>query len=141
MPRSSLDSLLRLRRQELDEARRILSDAIAQAMSAAEAVKTAEQDMVTERDAALDLSADDRTVEAYSRWLPRGRAALDQARRQEQNAATAVQAGRTRVTMARAALEATEKLIESRAQEERARQEKQEQNVIDDLSARRVPEF
>ncbi|NHN84101.1 hypothetical protein GOB93_05515 [Acetobacter musti] len=137
MPRTPLDSLLRLRRQELDEAKRLLSEALAQAMTAAEAVKTAEQNMVSERDIALDLSADDRTVEAYSRWLPIGRAALDRARALEQDAASGVQASRTRVNMARSALEVAEKLAESRAREAQARADRQEQNMIDDLSARR----
>ncbi|NHO32946.1 flagellar FliJ family protein [Acetobacter fallax] len=137
MPRSPLDSLLRLRRQELDEAKRLLSEALAQAMMAAEAVKTAEQNMVNERDIALDLSADDRTVETYSRWLPIGRAALERARKLEQDAATGVQSSRTRVNMARAALEVAEKLAEARAQEEQARRDRQEQNALDDLSARR----
>ncbi|GBR06127.1 flagellar FliJ family protein [Acetobacter oeni] len=137
MARSPLDSLLRLRRQELDEAKRLLSEALAQAMTAANAIKNAEQNMVKERDIALDLSADDRTVETYSRWLPIGRAALERARKQEQDAAAGVQSSRTRVNMARAALEVAEKLAESRAKEEQARQDKKEQNTLDDLSARR----
>lgn len=139
MSRNPFDSLLRLRRQDLDEARKLLSEALAHAMNAANAVKIAEQNMVRERDAAMDLASDDQVVEAYSRWLPVGRAALEQARRREEEAAVDVEASRTRVNLARVALEAAEKLAEMRANEERARRERREQAQINDLAARRRP--
>ncbi|NHN88442.1 flagellar FliJ family protein [Acetobacter conturbans] len=138
MQRTPLDSLLRLRDQELDEAKKLLSEALARAMTASDAVKGAEQNMVRERDAALDLASDDRVVEAYSRWLPIGRAALDRARAREQDAALDVESCRTRVNLARSALEAAQKLAEKRAKEEQELAQKREQAMLDDLSARRV---
>ena len=138
MPNSPLDALLRLRQQDLDEARKLLSEALARAMLAADDVKAAEQNMVRERDAAMDLSADDRIVEAYSRWLPTGRATLDRARSREQDAAVDVESCRARVNLARSALEVAEKLAEKRARQQMKQAEKREQAVLDDLAARRV---
>ncbi|MFT8718999.1 flagellar export protein FliJ [Acetobacter sp.] len=138
MPRTPLDALLRLRRQELDEAKKLLAEALARAMTASDAVKSAEQDMVRERDIAMDLSADDRVVESYSRWLPKGRMALERARKQEQEASIDVESCRVRVNLARTALEAAENLSEKRAKEAQELAEKREQAMLDDLSARRA---
>lgn len=138
MPSSPLDSLLKIRKQELDEAKKLLSEALARAMTTSDAVKAAEQNMVRERDIALDFSADDQVVEAYSRWLPIGRIALDKARLSEQDAAMEVEACRTRVNMARSALEAAEKLAEIRAKEQQELAQKKEQVMLDDLAMRRA---
>ncbi|MCH4092111.1 flagellar FliJ family protein [Acetobacter sp.] len=138
MPSSQLDSLLKIRKQELDEAKKLLSEALARAMTASDAVKAAEQNMVRERDMALDFSADDQVVEAYSRWLPIGRAALDKARLSEQDASMEVESCRTRVNMARSALEAAEKLAEMQAKERRELAQKKEQAMLDDLAMRRA---
>ncbi|AQS83624.1 MAG: flagellar FliJ family protein [Acetobacter aceti] len=138
MPSSPLDSLLKIRKQELDEAKKLLSEALARAMTTSDAVKAAEQNMVRERDIALDFSADDQVVEAYSRWLPIGRIALDKARLSEQDAAMEVEACRTRVNMARSALEAAEKLAEIRAKEQQELAQKKEQAMLDDLAMRRA---
>ncbi|MFT8895739.1 MAG: flagellar FliJ family protein [Acetobacter sp.] len=138
MPSSPLDSLLKIRKQELDEAKKLLSEALARAMTASDAVKAAEQNMVRERDLALDFSADDQVVEAYSRWLPIGRAALDKARLREQDASMEVESCRTRVNMARSALEAAEKLAEMKAKEQQELAQKKEQAMLDDLAMRRA---
>ncbi|BCI65924.1 flagellar FliJ family protein [Acetobacter aceti] len=138
MPSSPLDSLLKIRKQELDEAKKLLSEALARAMTASDAVKAAEQNMVRERDLALDFSADDQVVEAYSRWLPIGRAVLDKARSREQDASMEVESCRTRVNMARSALEAAEKLAEMKAKEQQELAQKKEQAMLDDLAMRRA---
>ena len=138
MSSSPLDSLLKIRKQELDEAKKLLSEALARAMTASDAVKAAEQNMVRERDQALDFSADDQVVEAYSRWLPVGRVALDKARLSEQDASMEVESCRTRVNMARSALEAAEKLAEMRAKEQQELAQKKEQAMLDDLAMRRA---
>ncbi|MBO1358243.1 MULTISPECIES: flagellar FliJ family protein [Acetobacter] len=136
MPSSALPSLRRLRKQELEEAQTMLAAAQARAMIAADAVKIAEQNLLNEREAAMDFSADDHVVEAYSRWLPVGRAALERARGLEQDAAMEVEASRTRLTLARAAFEAVEKLMEIRRQEKEAASRRKEQNTLDDIAGR-----
>ncbi|MBV1837944.1 flagellar export protein FliJ [Acetobacter estunensis] len=137
MPRTPLDSLLKIRRLELDEAKKLLSEALARSVTASDAVKNAEQDMVRERNAAIDLAANDQAVEAYSRWLPVGRAALDRARRSERDATAEVESCRMRVNLARSALEVAEKLAEKRAKEQQVLAEKREQAALDDLSAQK----
>ena len=71
MTHDPLESLLRLRRLAVDEARRGLADCLRVESLAAHAVAAIESAIDHETDVATDLASGDAVVEAFAAWLRR----------------------------------------------------------------------
>ncbi len=109
-----LSIVLRIRRVTVDEARRQVAAAL-MAQDIAEAVaEAADAAIGAEGEIAADLMADDSAVEAYAAWLPRGRARAEAARLACERAGSEVATARAALTVARAAAESADKLLERR---------------------------
>ena len=139
MSGDTLATLLRIRRGSLDDAQRALAEAlrhqqVMQAASEAEASRYAAETV-----AALDLAAGDEAVDAFARWLPIGRRAVEQARLAEQEAAGEMDRTRIVLGLARAAYRSVELLIEKRAELARQSRERKEQQETDEVAGRRPP--
>lgn len=139
MSGDTLGTLLRIRRTSLDDAQRALAEALAhqqrmQAASEAEASRYAKETV-----AALDLACGDEAVDAFARWLPVGRRAVEQARLAEQEASGDVDRTRIVLGLARAAYRSVELLIEKRAEQARLVRENKEQQAMDEIGSRRMP--
>lgn len=139
MSEDTLETLLRIRRGSLDDAQRALAEAlqhqqVMQARSEAEAARYARETV-----AALDLAAGDEAVDAFARWLPLGRKAIEQARLAEQEASGEMERTRVVLGLARAAHRSVELLIEKRAEQARQAQDRKEQQAMDEVAGRRRP--
>ncbi len=136
MSGDTLATLLRVRRNNLDEAQRAVADALrlqqqAQARRESEQTRYAEETV-----AALDLACGDEAVDAFARWLPVGRKAIEAACLAEQEACGEVDRSRVVLGLARAAHRAVELLMEKRNEEERLLHERKAQQEMDDLGGR-----
>ncbi len=136
MSGDTLATLLRIRRNNLDEAQRAVADALrlqqqAQARREAEETRYAEETV-----AALDLTRGDEAVDAFARWLPVGRKAIETARLSEQEACGEVDRSRVVLGLARAAHRAVELLLEKRTEKERQLRNRKAQQEMDDLGSR-----
>ncbi|GBD56538.1 flagellar export protein FliJ [Gluconobacter wancherniae] len=136
MRATPLDTLLTLRKHELQAVERTFSEALSQEADAAAEVARAERHLIEEQKMASDPLADDGAVEAFSRWLPVGRAAINSARHNEKNAGLAREIAKSALMMARAAVETVETLQKKRRAEEDAAALRREQNVLDEVGAR-----
>lgn len=122
-------TLLKLRRAEVEEARRDLADALAQA--SAHAADMREAFAALDREAASDPAL-------YAAWLPWGiERALAAAARAEA-AEKAVEAARVALAQARAAERAVEVMAKRRAAEEARRRARKEQAALDEAGQRRL---
>jgi len=128
-----IESLLRLRRQEMSEAERNFGVMQALEADAAALVTQAEQQLVQEQVAASDPAADDAVVEAFAIWLPVGRRALKLARERERAAALDKSYARSALILAQAAVRAVETVVEERAQSEMKAATRHEQAMLDDM--------
>lgn len=137
MARDPLGRLRRLRLNDTGVAERSLAEAVAALGTAEAATHTATGRLQAEADAALDLEAGDGAVEAYMRWLPVGRRAVEHAVAREASAAKEVDLARAALGLARAAEQAVTDAIERRRQEDRANATRAEQVELDDASGRR----
>ena len=136
MSGDTLATLLRIRQASLDDAQRAVAAALReqhlmQARSEEEARRFAEESL-----AALDLAAGDDAVDAFARWLPIGRKAVENARQAEQEAAGELDRARIVLGLTRAAHRSVELLIEKRAQETRQLQDRKVQHVMDEIGSR-----
>ena len=136
MSGDTLATLLRIRRNNLDEAQRTVADALrlqqqVQTRREAEETRYAEETV-----AALDLSRGDEAVDAFARWLPVGRKAIEVACLAEQEACGEVDRARIVLGLARAAHRAVELLMEKRTEEERRLRDCKVQREMDDLGGR-----
>jgi len=136
MTPGTLATVIRLRRSVVNEASAFLVACIRAETEASDAEKAADAAITRERRAAEELAADDAAVEAFSGWLKRGRAALDQARAVHERAVAETTRARAVLSAARAALEAAETLHASHEQEMRAGRERREQLNLDEAGAR-----
>ena len=132
-----LDTVLRIRRVTVDDAKRGLA-ALLQAEDAAQgAAAEAEARVVREGQAATDLGAGDEAVEAYAAWLPVGRAQAEAARASHDRLRCEVALARAALTVARGAAEAAQRLLETRAGERRRELERRSQVEMDEVASRR----
>lgn len=140
MRREPLDTVLRLRRHAVDDARRALTDSLVAATAAEMAAHQLQRDIQAETDRAGDVSGDDSMVEAFAAWLPTARQRLDAARSVQERQEAEVARCRAELTASRAAMQAVEGLIAaSRAAQAEAR-EKVAQRGLDEAAARVVAE-
>lgn len=124
---------------EVDAARTGLTMCETRVQSAAEAEHAARRLIADEIASAGNLDGNDRDVEALMRWLPLGKSALaDCVLRLERSEQEASQA-RARLSLARAALDAVDKLLALKT--EAATQEwlRKEQLALDEAGRRRCP--
>ena len=136
MSGDALATLLRIRRNNLDEAQRAVADALRLQQQAQARRETEETRYAEETVAALDLSHGDEAVDAFARWLPVGRKAIDVACQAEQEAFGEVDRARIVLGLARAAHRAVELLMEKRTAEERRLRDCKLQREMDDLGGR-----
>jgi len=133
----TLATLLRVRRGHLDEAQRIVAEALERQQSRQRAREEEESRYAAEVTAALDLASGDEVVDAFARWLPLGKKALEAARSAEREAACDVDRARVALGLTRAAHRAVELLVETRQQEARLGEQRRDQHALDDIVAQR----
>ena len=136
MAADPLESLLKLRRLEVDDARRSLADSQAVERAASDAAEDAIRALADEADAATRLQADDAAVDAFAAWLPVGRAAQETAETALLTAKAHSAAARAALALSRAALRAVEVLIAEHAAERQAAMQQQEQHRLDEIGGR-----
>ncbi len=122
-------TLLKLRRAEVEQARRDLADALAQASAHAADARAAFAAL--EREAASDPAL-------YAAWLPRGIEQALGAAARAKAAEQAVEAARVALAEARAAERAVEVMAERRAAEQARRRARKEQAMLDEAGQRRM---
>ena len=137
MTQDPLESLLRLRRLAVDEARRGLADCLRAECQAAEALAALEAAIERETDVAADLSAGDAEVEAFAAWLRRMRPKQQAAHAAEAQAEAATAQGRAILAAARAAVSAVEDMLAEHTAERKAEAQRQAQREIDEAVQRR----
>jgi hypothetical protein len=124
MRRRALQVVLRLRHLAVDEAKRALAEHLAAETSAEAAEQAAQSAIRREAEVASALEAGDGAVEAFAAWLPRGQAALDQARRRREEVDLAV-------TRTRAAVE---RLLATQDAAQAAEGARREQAALDETA-------
>jgi flagellar export protein FliJ len=127
-----LQTLLRLRRLAVDEARRGLAESLRQETEASERARTISAGIDRETDLICQAASDDRLVDHFAAWLRRARVEQDEAARALLAAETQSQEARAVLTAGRAAVEAAEALIERREAERVAEEERAEQKRLDE---------
>ncbi|AQS87384.1 hypothetical protein AA101099_3029 [Neoasaia chiangmaiensis NBRC 101099] len=128
-----LETLMSLRKRELEKTERDLAMAVAVEKMASDAVKDAEQRYLEEREFASRPECDDFVVSAFAQWMPQGRATIRAARQNEQRAAADRALAQTAMSMARAAHRAVEIVYDERRAEVRRAELRKEQQQIDEL--------
>jgi flagellar export protein FliJ len=132
-----LESLLRLRRLAVDDARRGLADCLRAESHAAQAVAEIEAAIEHETDVAVSLTAGDAEVEAFAAWLRHIRPKQHAAHAAEAEAEAATAQGRAVLAAARAAVRAVEAMLEKHAAEQTHEAERRDQRAIDEVAQRR----
>lgn len=140
MRREPLDTVLRLRRHAVDDARRALTDSLVAATAAEMAAQQLQRDMQAETDRARDVSGDDSMVEAFAAWLPAARQRLEAARLAQERQEAEVARCRAELTASRAAMQAVEALIAANRAKQAEAREKVAQRGLDEAAARVVVE-
>lgn len=137
MARDPLQTLLRLRRLAVDEARRALAECIQREQDTERALADAAAAIARETAAATALSAGDAEVEAFAAWLPQGRAAERRAEDALAAASLTSAEARSALSLARAAVRATEALLAQQEDAAAATRQRAEQRVLDEAAQRR----
>ena len=128
--------VLRIRRVTVDDAKRHLGHALRAADRALRDAEAAEAAITQEGEAAADLGAGDGAVEAYAAWLPVGRGNARAARESYERAQSEVAKARAALTVARAATEAAETLLENRRAEAATHAARHAQAETDEVASR-----
>lgn len=134
MTQDPLETLLRVRRAAVDEARRGLAECLRVESEASAAVAAIETAIERETDVAANLATSDAEVEAFGAWLRRIRPKQQSAHVAEQQAETATAAARAVLGAARAAVRATEQMLERHAAAAHAAAERKAQAEIDEAA-------
>ena len=134
--RDPLRSVLRIRREAVDDARRALSECLIAETARAAAADCAEAVIGRELELASRLSGTDSTVEAFARWLPLAREMAERARVAHDRAVLETGRARACLAAARAAAKVVEELQARRAAERDADIRRREQHEQDDQSRR-----
>ena len=136
----ALEMLLRIRRSSLDDAQRVVAEALRTQQHLQTQSEAEEARYAMETVAALDLASGDEAVDAFARWLPVGRKAVETARQAEQEAAGKVDNARIVLGLARAACRAVEALVEARDEHIRQVEDRKTQQEMDEIAGRsRLP--
>ena len=132
-----LDTVLRIRRVTVDDARRELAALLRAEELAQVKAETAEALIRQEGDAASDLSAGDDAVEAYAAWLPVGRANAVAARAAHEQIRCEIAMARAALTVARGAAESAQQLLDTRATQRKLDANRRDQAVLDEMALRK----
>jgi flagellar export protein FliJ len=130
--RDPLEALLRVRRLGVDEARRALADSLRAEEQAAAALTAVDAEIRQETEAACRLDADDTVVEQFARWLRRAHDRQREARAGRDAAELVTAQARGVLSAARAAVRATEAMLERQAAIRAAAAARTEQAVLDE---------
>ena len=136
MTRDPLQTLVRLRRAAVDEARRGLAECLCEEGEAASAVSAIESAIARETEAAGNLAAGDVEVEAFGAWLRRIRPERQAALAAAEAATEAVVQARVVLAAARAAMQAAEEVLAEHAAPARAAAGRRDQAEIDEAAQR-----
>jgi flagellar export protein FliJ len=136
MTRDPLESLLRLRRLTVDQARRGLADCLRVESLAAQSVAAIAAAIERETEVATNLASGDAEVEAFAAWLRRIRPKQRAAQAAEAQAEAATAQARAVLAAARAAVRAVEEMLEKHAVARLAEAERQAQREIDEAAQR-----
>jgi flagellar export protein FliJ len=136
MTRDPLESLMRLRRLAVDQARRGLADCLRIEEETMHAVAIIEAAIERETEAASDLAADDADVEAFAAWLRRIRPKQHAAHLAEDEAEAETAQARVVLAAARTAVEAAEEMLAKHDAARQAEAERQEQHALDEVAQR-----
>ncbi len=137
MSRDPLETLARLRRSVVEDARLTLGACLEAEEAASMAMRRAEAAIFREQDAAGAMETGDGAVEAFAAWLPHGREAVAQAREAHARAGAATAQARAVLAAARASAEAADRLLESRAAAREAEAARRAQAALDEAAGRR----
>jgi flagellar export protein FliJ len=132
-----LESLLRLRRLAVDEARRGLADCLRIESQAAQSVAAIEVAIEHETEVATNLASDDAEVEVFAAWLRRIRPKQHAAHAAEAQAEASTAQGRAVLAAARAAVRAVEEMLEKHTADRMKEAERKAQREIDEAAQRR----
>lgn len=133
----ALDTLLDVRRRQLDEVRLALATAASRATEAYRALKDAEQSIELEAARASDTGNGDDLVEAFAAWLPLARAEVAHARAAHEAEEAEVGRRRAELQACRTALETVEALIAARRARAAEAEMRRTNAALDDLASRR----
>ena len=131
-----LATVLRIRRVTVDEARRGLGEALRAADKALEQAEVADKAISEEGEIAADLAAGDNAVEAFAAWLPVGRARAQAAHERCVHAQSEVAKARAALTVARAAAEAADALLQRRRADAATQVARRDQADMDEVAGR-----
>lgn len=129
----ALQSLIRLRKTEVDQARAELARVLAHERAAEVRLAHSRQQLQSEQ---FEVSAGHTSMDDFLTWLPVGRDAIERAHRLVLEAQQASDQARAGLTQANAALKAAEAVLARWREEEREKEARREQNEVDDLSRR-----
>jgi flagellar export protein FliJ len=132
-----LQTLLRLRRLALDQARSGLADCLHAEAEASATVRTIANDIQRETDLVCRAQGDDRIVEVFSAWLRRVRISQQAAANALLTAETHTLEARSVLVAGRIAVETVEALIAQRQAEQVAAERQQDQKLLDETGRSR----
>lgn len=130
----TLQTMARMRRLVVEEARRGLADSLAMEEAAAQREREAADILAQEHALAAAPEAGDAVVEAYAAWLPSGLGALEDARAARHRADAAIVQARARLNAARLADEAVRRRLDMLAADEQAEALRREQAELDEIA-------
>ncbi|GBR49248.1 hypothetical protein AA106556_1983 [Neokomagataea tanensis NBRC 106556] len=136
MEQASLNALYGLRKHELAMVEQAFQQVIQHEQEAESALVSAQQRIVTERSVALNAQSDDRAVEAFGAWLPLGQKAVQDADAYRQKVAVDRDCVRAALLEARAALHVVEHMQESIKDEQKRKEQRAEQLLLDECAMR-----
>jgi hypothetical protein len=139
MAKDPLQVVLRLRGMAVDAARADLASFQTRQQAAELAAAQALSRIAQEMAQASRIDVGDGVVEAFARWLPRGRADANRTRLVAERAVAECGVARSRLTAARAANEAVENALKQRVLQEDADAARQEQAIMDEVGLRTRP--
>ncbi len=131
----ALDTLLRLRKLEADQARRALGEAAARETAARHAADQARAARTLEQAAAAG-DASDLVARAFADWLPASARMIEAADADCEREELAATAARTALAGRKAAFEAVESVVAERDVAARRRLARRAQLVLDELGQR-----
>ena len=130
----TLETMVRMRRMVVEEARRDLLTCIQAETAAADRERAAMTALLDEQALASSPDSDDGAVEAYAKWLPVGTKTLETAREALSRAIGGSTQARARLNAARAAEEAVQRRVEAIAAAEREDALRREQLELDEAA-------
>jgi flagellar export protein FliJ len=129
-----LETLLRLRRMALDEARRTLADCLREESEATADIRALDDAIDRETNAATDLEADDAAVEAFATWFKRVRQDRASAAEVLSRAETRTQEARAVLTVGQRAARVVEDMLSAQETERREAEAHRDQLAIDEAA-------